>query len=186
MTFFSLLKYTLKFVLVFILNKNMIPYQDNLKHQLVLSKNQHTFSSQVQSGTGLLHLTKTERCCYSQKFCKEVKVNLISYIFFYHLNNDIVKCILLAPEIKHKMKLFSLCLHQYRISSSSFPILVVFLVEEFGAHQFVAIMLCDGRSQSYSSTTEMILLNLPSSISKFHKLFNNVRFSIFEFNFKGL
>ena len=33
---------------------------------------------------------------------------------------------------------------------------------------------------------QMILLNLPSSIGKFHKLFNNVRFSIFEFYFKGL
>lgn len=72
-------------------------YQDSLKHPLVLSKNQHTFFSQVQSGTGLLHLIKTERCCYSQKFCKKVKVN-INFLRF--LNNTTVDCILLALEIK--------------------------------------------------------------------------------------
>lgn len=38
-------------------------YQDNLKHQLVLSKSPHTFFSQVQSDIGLLHLVKTGHYC---------------------------------------------------------------------------------------------------------------------------
>lgn len=38
-------------------------YQDNLKHQLALSKSPHTFFSQVQFDIGLLHLVKTGRYC---------------------------------------------------------------------------------------------------------------------------
>lgn len=77
--FFSLFKYTMR--TFFWKKKNQefgISYQDNLKHRLVLSKNQHTFSSQAQSGTDLLHLTKTGHCCYSQKFCK-LNETLISH-----------------------------------------------------------------------------------------------------------
>ena len=42
-------------------SKNDIQIKDDTKKEI-------KFSSQVQSGTSLLHLTKTEHCCYSQKF----------------------------------------------------------------------------------------------------------------------